>query len=83
MPQSADFAPFELESGQGMRFNGNECRHFTKPNTTGHTRVSIDFRVIPTSLAVFAPGHYKSRKGKIGDYDVEVTTDALDSYASP
>ncbi len=67
-PGRDDFQPFELESGEGMRFNGNTCRHFTKPNDTDYTRVSFDFRVIPKDLAV-RPEEYL---GKIGDYHTEV-----------
>jgi hypothetical protein len=66
-PGKADFSPFELNPGEGMRFNGNTCRHFTKPNVTDCTRVSFDFRVIPADLAV-RPKEYL---GKIGDYPTE------------
>ena len=40
----------ELCSGQALRFNGNKCRHYTLPNSTPHTRVSFDFRVVPKQL---------------------------------
>jgi hypothetical protein len=63
-PGRGDFAPFELSVGQAVRFNGNQCRHFTKPNGTGKTRVSIDFRVIPRAVAV-TPASFR---GLIGDY---------------
>mmetsp|Transcript_23571 Transcript_23571/g.28479 ORF Transcript_23571/g.28479 Transcript_23571/m.28479 type:complete len:88 (+) Transcript_23571:45-308(+) len=64
-PGLQDFHPIELEYGQLLRFNGNECTHFTKSNVTDHTRVSFDFRAIPMSL-------YKDcYEGKIGDYDCE------------
>lgn len=46
-PGLGDFHPFELEYGQGCRFYGNKCRHYTVPNTTDTTRVSFDLRVIP------------------------------------
>ena len=32
------------------RFYGNGCRHFTVPNTTDITRVSLDLRVVPGPL---------------------------------
>ena len=32
-----------------MRFWGNQCEHYTVANTSGSTRVSFDFRVIPRS----------------------------------
>jgi hypothetical protein len=49
-PGAGDFAPFELEPGQLMRFYGNRCQHFTRANETDATRVSIDFRVLPLHL---------------------------------
>jgi len=30
-----------------VRFDGRRCLHFTQPNLSARTRVSIDFRVIP------------------------------------
>lgn len=32
--------------GSVVRFWGHSCAHYTVPNDTDHTRVSIDFRVI-------------------------------------
>lgn len=46
-PCRGDFRPLELEYGQLHAFYGNKCRHYTLPNTTDITRVSIDFRVLP------------------------------------
>ena len=68
-PEEGDFEPFDLSPGQGKRFNGNRCRHFSKANQTEATRVSIDFRVIPKSVAL----RPKTYGGKIGDYDTEMT----------
>lgn len=48
-PGAKDFAPFELEYGQCQRFWGAQCVHYTEPNETDLTRVSIDFRVLPRS----------------------------------
>ena len=45
-PGEADFHDFRLDYGEVMRFYGNKCRHYTLPNETGRTRVSIDVRVI-------------------------------------
>ena len=61
-PGCGDFHPFELEPGQGVRFCGNTCRHFTQANQTGSTRVSFDMRVIPRSL------YHHDYGGFIGDY---------------
>ena len=46
-PGKEDFRPFEMEVGQMMQFWGNQCVHYTVPNDTGHTRITVDFRVIP------------------------------------
>jgi len=49
-PGAGDYHPFEAHAGQAVRFYGNRCRHFTKPNTEDSTRVSFDFRIIPQQL---------------------------------
>jgi hypothetical protein len=46
-PDRGDFAPMELDYGQFVRFDGNRCRHGNRENTTGQTRISLDFRVLP------------------------------------
>jgi hypothetical protein len=45
-PGRGDFHPFECEEGEGelRLFYGNQCMHYTLPNHTDTTRVSIDFR---------------------------------------
>ena len=60
-PGAGDFRPVLLEPGQALRYNGNLCRHHTVPNTTGLTRVSLDFRAIPASAT--------GAVDRIGDYD--------------
>lgn len=45
-PDLSDFHPLELVAGQYCRFYGNKCRHFSYPNDTGKTRISIDFRAL-------------------------------------
>jgi hypothetical protein len=54
-PGRGDFRPFELRPGQGLRFWGNQCEHYTVPNETNTTRCSFDFRVLPSQ------GHYRER----------------------
>jgi len=49
-PGKGDFHPLELGPGEMVIFNGSQCLHFTEPNSTGSTRVSFDFRVIPVCL---------------------------------
>jgi len=46
-PGAADFRPFDARFGTLIQFWGHQCEHFTQPNETGRTRLSIDFRVIP------------------------------------
>ena len=77
-PQKGDFCAAALRPGEGLRFNGNACRHFTVPNGTASTRVSIDFRVVPHSL------YLNTHNGKFGDYDSSALAGpiALNSRAS-
>ena len=44
------YEPVEIKYGEFINFYGNKLRHFNKVNTTGESRVSIDFRIIPKSL---------------------------------
>ena len=57
-----DFTPMEVEAGQFARFNGASLKHGAQVNTSGRSRVSFDFRVIPVSRkpAAFAdPSSWK------------------------
>tara|TARA_A100001011_G_scaffold363972_2_gene414298 strand:- start:691 stop:1362 length:672 start_codon:yes stop_codon:yes gene_type:complete len=47
LPGLGDFSPMELDIGDVAIWNGNRCRHGNKPNDTGLTRISFDFRVLP------------------------------------
>lgn len=47
IPGMGDWRPLELDYGQFYIGYWNQCRHGNKENTTGKTRVSFDFRVIP------------------------------------
>jgi hypothetical protein len=55
-----------LEGGFGTlhRFNGNELYHFTRPNDSDCTRVSLDFRVAPGQ--VYDNDHPASRSSTNG-----------------
>lgn len=46
-PGRGDFEAFSGDAGDVFRFWGNQCAHYAEPNSTGSTRVSFDFRVIP------------------------------------
>ncbi len=47
-----DWNHIEGDYGYIKMFMGGMCVHFTTDNNTPHTRVSIDFRVIPENLCV-------------------------------
>jgi len=61
---AGDFRAFELDCGRLVRFYGNQVWHYTTPNETDCTRVSVDFRVIreqewsPSAFAEFKLGAY-------------------------
>jgi ectoine hydroxylase-related dioxygenase (phytanoyl-CoA dioxygenase family) len=42
-----DYRPYELSYGQALIFDGANLKHGNMINQTGHTRVSLDFRVMP------------------------------------
>ena len=48
-PGKGDFSPMLLSYGQYAVWNGNECAHYNKSNTEELTRVSLDFRLMPTN----------------------------------
>jgi len=48
-PGKEDWHSLHYDYGDIYRFNGGICMHFTTENCSGHTRVSLDFRVIPQS----------------------------------
>ncbi len=44
-----DFTAMKLRMGELVTFNGNRLTHGNLINTTGNTRVSMDFRILPLS----------------------------------
>lgn len=48
-PHSYDYQPMDIKIGQLLKFNGNRRHHGNKTNTTGKTRFSFDFRILPIS----------------------------------
>jgi len=48
--QSEHAVPLEGDFGTLHRFHGHKLFHFTRPNDTPATRVSLDFRVVPGPL---------------------------------
>lgn len=45
-PGSNEFNPADMRVGEYFQFAGGECLHGNKPNITGKSRVSIDFRLV-------------------------------------
>jgi len=63
-PGRGDFEPLNLKYGQIFRGYLNQCRHFTKENDTGFTRVSVDFRVVSEATGGHDPTFHKGvRRG--------------------
>ena len=65
-----DYAPMEAKYGQCIQWDGVNLKHGNKKNTTSHTRVSIDFRVM--SYSSYKPSLHGSinmnKKFEIGGY---------------
>jgi hypothetical protein len=70
-PGKKDFRPFDLRVGEMVRFYGNGCVHYTVPNRTEVTRVSMDFRVVPARI--YDNDFIGSRRklGRSGDVEEE------------
>ena len=59
-----DFHPLEMKYGEYCRFYGNQCRHYTEPNNSGSTRVSLDFRAVSSNSGGHNPELHKGvRRG--------------------
>jgi hypothetical protein len=58
----------ELGVGECLRFHGQQCDHFSRPNETEHTRVSLDFRVVPIARFVetYDGSHTRSGTARFG-----------------
>jgi hypothetical protein len=50
--------------GELQLFYGNQCVHYTLPNATDHTRVSIDFRVIPRTVRPFGLAGWRHARNR-------------------
>lgn len=60
-PGADDFSPLLPARGALVRFDGRRCLHYTRPNLSARTRVSLDFRVVPGGH--FEPDNRLSRWG--------------------
>lgn len=54
-PSAEDFRPLALDYGDLVSFYGAYCTHFTARNATDHTRVSLDFRLVPGNCYATSP----------------------------
>ena len=45
-PDKGDYQPMVANYGDLIQWDGANCRHGNKPNATGQTRVSFDFRIL-------------------------------------
>jgi len=71
-PSHGDFRPMDLKYGQLCRWYGTHCTHFTLPNTSDVTRVSLDFRVVPSCS--YSPNQASSYE--VGEYYAVCIADA-------
>ena len=70
-PGSGDHSPMEGHPEDLFMWDGNRCSHFNKINETGKTRISFDFRVLPSKFYDPAYKACSATKGKrfvIGEY---------------
>lgn len=72
VPGLGDFRPMTMAAGEFVAFDGNRCLHGNVLNTSGRTRVSLDFRILPQSRYQPAPlpraGITSRRRFIIGEY---------------
>ena len=62
--------PLKIQKGEFISFYGNKCLHYNMLNTTGKTRISLDFRVIPGSIYKDSldKAIHSNRKFIVGEY---------------
>ena len=75
-PGAGDFAPLLPPEGALVRFDGRRCLHFTQPNLSTRTRVSLDFRAVPSRYV-----DPSSRLARAGYWSVAARDDASGAYA--
>jgi hypothetical protein len=77
---SNEFTAARMRPGEFFRFNGATCKHGNKPNATGKSRLSFDFRVVLPEE--YDPNfHKKSKSGNkkfvIGGYYKKLSRNPL------
>ena len=67
-PEEATIAHASCKSASFCSFFGHQCDHFTFPNQTEHTRLSLDFRVVPRShfLEHYENSHHRNGQPRFG-----------------
>lgn len=45
-PRKEDFIGIDLDYGELLYFNGNQCTHYNEKNTENSLRISLDFRIM-------------------------------------
>ena len=80
-PGKEDWHPLELKYGELTTFCGVHCSHFTAENTTGISRVSLDFRLIPGCCYEVEP-EQQPKDFRVGEYYSECAL-VVDGEAPP
>ena len=72
VPGLADYSPMMMNYGEYYVFNGGKCRHGNMVNLSDETRVSFDFRIMPTErydqLIGSTFSATKKKRFIVGDY---------------
>tara|TARA_B100001540_G_scaffold316837_1_gene347785 strand:- start:4950 stop:5651 length:702 start_codon:yes stop_codon:yes gene_type:complete len=70
MPRMNDYIKIEAEENNIVSFNANLCVHYNEVNTTGKTRMSMDFRILPLNYKPQDDGfsHTSNKKFVDGGY---------------
>mgnify|MGYP005640056633 FL=1 len=83
-PKLGDHKPIEMDVGEYVCWNFNKCSHGNKINTTGETRVSFDFRILPLSKYIQSNINKLSAstntKFRLGNYYRYLSQDVVDNF---
>ena len=77
-PNSGEFYCTRMKKGQFFNFNGGQCLHGNRPNKTGKTRMSFDFRIIlkeDYDQAYLKTSKLTNKKFLVGDYYSVLTSE--------
>lgn len=83
-PGLGDHKPIEMNVGEYVCWNFNKCSHGNKVNTTGETRVSFDFRILPLSKYILGNidrlSASTNTKFRLGNYYRYLSPDVVDNF---